>query len=227
MKLGKRGMHAAILLGIVMMGPVGCASAPSRPPQVVMAPGTGVVGAGSAAAIAAAEKAATAYTPADVEFMTGMVPHHAQAVIMSRWAESHGARADVRLLAQKITIAQTAEISMMRRWLGERNQPVPDSMATRHVMKMGDMVHEMLMPGMLSDEEMAALDKARGSAFDRLYLTGMIRHHSGAIEMVHTLFKSPGAALEANVFRFASDVETDQTSEIQRMYIMLETVPKL
>jgi uncharacterized protein (DUF305 family) len=113
----------------------------------------------------------------------------------------------------------------MRRWLRERNLPVPDSMATRHIMRMGDVVHEMLMPGMLSDEEMAALDRARGSAFDRLYLTGMIKHHGGAIDMVHTLFKVNGSAADMTVFRFASDVEADQTSEIQKMYIMLETVP--
>jgi uncharacterized protein (DUF305 family) len=202
----------------------GCRSASK---EIVLAPGAGVVGAGSAAAIAAADKAANSYIQADVDFMTGMVPHHAQAILMSRMAETHGARADVKLLAQKIMIAQTAEIAMMRRWLGERNLPVPDSMSTKHVMKMGDMVHEMLMPGMLTDAEIATLDKARGSAFDRLYLTGMIRHHQGAIEMVHTLFKTPGSAQDVNVFRFASDVETDQTSEIQKMHIMLETVPPL
>jgi uncharacterized protein (DUF305 family) len=153
-----------------------------------------------------------------------MIPHHAQAIVMAGWSVSHGARADVRTLSERIIVSQRDEIRMMRRWLAERGQEVPDSMATRHRMRMGDMVHEMLMPGMLSDEEMAALDKARGSAFDRLFLTGMIRHHQGAIEMVRKLFSSPGAAQEQTVFRFASDVEADQTAEITRMLRMLETI---
>jgi uncharacterized protein (DUF305 family) len=192
---------------------------------VVLAPGAGVVGPGSTAAIAAAEKAAMAFTPADVEFMTGMVPHHAQAIRMARWCPTHGARADITLFCSKIDIAQTDEIRLMRHWLGERALPVPDSMATRHLMKMGDMVHEVLMPGMLTDEQMAALDKARGSAFDRLFLTGMISHHQGAIDMVHELLRQPGSGSELTVWRFATDVEADQTAEIGRMYIMLETVP--
>jgi uncharacterized protein (DUF305 family) len=191
-----------------------------------MALGAGVVGAGSAEVIAAAERAERAYTRADVDFMTGMVPHHAQAVIMSRWALTHGARADVIKLAERIIIAQTDEIRMMRQWLGARGQVVPDSMATRHMMRMGDMVHEVMMPGMLTDDEMAALDRARGSAFDRLYLTGMIKHHQGAIDMVHELFRQPGAGEEQTVFRFATDVEADQSAEIGRMFVMLETVPR-
>jgi uncharacterized protein (DUF305 family) len=190
-----------------------------------MAPGTGVVGANSAGAIAAAEKAASAFAPADVEFMQGMIPHHAQAVIMARWAATHGARADVQILCQRIAIAQTDEIRMMRRWLGERHQEVPDSMSTRHAVKMGDMVHEALMPGMLTDEEMRALDAARGTRFDRLFLTGMIRHHRGAIDMVRELLAHGDAGHDETVFRFASDVEADQTAEVHKMLLMLETVP--
>jgi uncharacterized protein (DUF305 family) len=192
----------------------------------VLAPGSGVVGAGSAAAIATADRTARAFTQADVDFMSGMIPHHAQAVVMAKWAASHGARRDIQLLAERIIVSQRDEIRLMRNWLAERGQPVPDSMATRHVMKMGDMVHEMLMPGMMSDEELAALDRARGSAFDRLFLTGMIRHHEGAIEMVRKLFDRGAGGQEETVFRFASDVEADQLAEIQKMQIMLETVPR-
>jgi uncharacterized protein (DUF305 family) len=191
-----------------------------------MAPGTGVVTANSAAAIAAAEKAAMQYAPADVEFMQGMIPHHAQAVIMARWTMTHGARADVKVLARRIVIAQTDEIRMMRRWLGERGQTMPDSLSTKHVMKMGDMVHETLMPGMLTDEQMKTLDAARDSQFDRLFLTGMIAHHRGAIAMVRELLRHGDAGHDDIVFRFATDVEADQTAEVHKMLLMLETVPQ-
>jgi uncharacterized protein (DUF305 family) len=204
-----------------------CQSAPPQPPPgIVMAPGAGVVGANSAAAIAAADRAAAAFAPADVEFMQGMIPHHAQAVIMSHWAATHGARADVRILAERIAVAQGDEIRLMRRWLGERKQEVPDSMATKHVMKMAGMVHESLMPGMLSDEQMRALDAARGAAFDRLFLTGMIGHHAGAIGMVRELFNHGDAGHDDTVWRFATDVEADQTTEMHKMQLMLETVPE-
>jgi uncharacterized protein (DUF305 family) len=159
--------------------------------------------------------------------MQGMIPHHAQAVIMAGWAASHGARADVQRLCLRIIAAQSDEIGMMRRWLRERKQTVPDSTSTKHMMKMGDMMHEMLMPGMLSDEEMAQLDKARGSAFDRLFLNGMIRHHRGAIEMVETLLRNGNAGHDDTVFRFANDVVSDQSAEITVMLRMLETVPPL
>jgi len=178
-------------------------------------------------ALVTADSAARAFAPADVEFMQGMVPHHAQAIRMAGWAETHGARADVKLLSARILVAQTDEIRMMRRWLADRRQEVPDSMAMRHVMTMNGMRHEMMMPGMLTDEEMAALDAARGSAFDRLFLTGMIRHHQGAIEMVYTLLSHGNAGHDDTVFRFANDVVSDQSAEITLMYRMLETVPPL
>jgi uncharacterized protein (DUF305 family) len=164
------------------------------------------------------------YTDADVEFMSGMIPHHAQAVIMAGWAPTHGARKDVATLCERIVVGQHDEIVMMQNWLRDRGQEVPDATSTRHKMKMNGMDHEMLMPGMLTDEEMAALDRARGSEFDRLFLTGMIKHHQGAIDMVDVLFKSYGAAQDELVFKFASDVYADQSIEIDRMNQMLESV---
>jgi uncharacterized protein (DUF305 family) len=161
------------------------------------------------------------YTDADVEFMSGMIPHHAQAVVMAGWAPTHGARQDVAILCERIVVAQRDEIAMMREWLGDRGQEVPDATSTRHKMKMDGAVHEMLMPGMLSDEEMAALDKARGPEFDRLFLEGMIKHHQGAIDMVDVLFKAYGAAQDETIFKFASDVYADQGIEIERMREML------
>ena len=161
------------------------------------------------------------YTDADVDFMAGMIPHHAQAVIMAGWAPTHGAREDVAVLCERIVVAQRDEIAMMQTWLRDRGLDVPDATSTRHKMKMGGMTHEMLMPGMLSDEEMAALDKSRGPEFDRLFLEGMIKHHQGAIDMVDVLFKAYGAAQDETVFKFASDVYADQGIEIDRMHQML------
>jgi len=111
----------------------------------------------------------------------------------------------------------------MQQWLRDRGQIVPDATATRHRMKMDGMEHDMLMPGMLTDEEMSALDRARGAEFDRLFLTGMIKHHRGAIDMVDVLFKAYGAAQDEMVFKFASDVYADQSIEIDRMQQMLES----
>ena len=154
--------------------------------------------------------------------MSGMIPHHAQAVVMAGWAPTHGARKDVAILCERIVVGQRDEIAMMQTWLRDRGLPVPDATSTRHKMKMNGVEHDMLMPGMLTDEEMAALDRARGPEFDRLFLIGMIKHHQGAIDMVDVLFKSYGAAQDETVFKFASDVYADQSIEIDRMHKMLE-----
>ena len=161
------------------------------------------------------------YSDADVDFMSGMIPHHAQAVIMAGWAPSHGARSDVAVLCERIVVGQRDEIATMQTWLRDRGLPVPDAASTRHKMTMNGVTHEMLMPGMLTDEEIAALDRARGPEFDRLFLVGMIKHHQGAIDMVDLLFKSYGAAQDEIVFKFASDVYADQSTEINRMNDML------
>ena len=162
------------------------------------------------------------YTDADIEFMSGMIPHHAQAVLMAGWAPTHGARKDVAILCERILVGQRDEIAMMQTWLSDRGQTVPDATSTRHRMKMNGMEHDMLMPGMMSDEEMAALDRARGPEFDRLFLLGMIKHHQGAIDMVDVLFKAFGAAQDETIYKFASDVYADQSIEIDRMHQMLE-----
>ena len=110
------------------------------------------------------------YSDADIEFMSGMIPHHAQAVIMAGWAPSHGARKDVAILCERIVVGQRDEIALMQTVAADRGLPVPDAKSTRHKMKMNGVEHDMLMPGMLTDEEMAALDEARGPEFDRLFL---------------------------------------------------------
>jgi uncharacterized protein (DUF305 family) len=130
----------------------------------------------------------------------------------------------VRLLCERIVVGQGDEIKLMQTWLRDRNQPVPAANAMRMKMMMNGMEHEMLMPGMLSDEEMAQLDKARGPEFDRLFIVGMIKHHYGAITMVDEMFGTPGAGQDEVVFRFASDVYADQTTEIERMQKMLTSL---
>lgn len=166
---------------------------------------------------------APAVNEADVTFMSGMIPHHAQAVLIAGWAPSRAVRQDVRILSERIVVSQKDEIKLMQTWLDDRGLPVPDANATHHVMKMGDMEHKMLMPGMLTEAELAQLEKARGAEFDRLFLTFMIKHHEGALTMVDTLFASYGAAQDETVFRFASDVYADQQAEIERMQIMLSS----
>jgi uncharacterized protein (DUF305 family) len=159
------------------------------------------------------------YTAADVHFISGMIGHHAQAVVMAGWAPTHGASAAVRTLCERIVVAQTDEIKFMQRWLDERHEPVPPADPNGHMMP--GMDHPMLMPGMLTPEQMKQLDAARGSEFDRLFLTFMIQHHQGAISMVEQLMGSYGAAQDDAVFKFASDVNADQTTEIDRMNLML------
>ncbi|MEX2270403.1 MAG: DUF305 domain-containing protein [Vicinamibacterales bacterium] len=162
------------------------------------------------------------HSDADVQFMSGMIPHHAQAVVIAGWVPERTQRRDVRVLAERIVVAQKDEIALMQTWLSDRGLDVPAADATHHVMKHGDMEHKMLMPGMLSDEELAKLKAARGAAFDRLFLEYMIKHHQGAITMVEQLFKSYGAAQDDTVFRFATDVYADQTTEIDFMTRMLQ-----
>ena len=121
--------------------------------------------------------------PADVNFMAGMIPHHAQAVLIAGWAASHGASSELQALCERIVVAQRDEIELMRNWLRDRGQPVPPPDAKRHRMVMHGTEHEMLMPGMLTDEELARLDSARGVHFDELFLEYMIKHHEGALRM--------------------------------------------
>jgi uncharacterized protein (DUF305 family) len=164
------------------------------------------------------------FNQADVDFMQGMIPHHAQAVKMAKWAPAQGEHKGLKNLCERIVVGQSQEIKMMRQWLADRGQEVPDADSMRHKMKMGDMVHEMLMPGMLTDEEMAALEKARGKEWDRLFLLGMIKHHQGAIDMVDVLFKSYGAVQGDDIYKFASDVYADQSVEIEVMKQMLAEI---
>ena len=168
------------------------------------------------------------YTEADVHFMSHMIGHHAQAIVMSGWAPTHGASPSVRTLAARIINAQQDEIATMQRWLQDRRQPVPevDTAGTNGMkMKMGGADHMMLMPGMLTQDQMKQLDQAQGGEFDRSFLTFMIQHHRGAVTMVQDLFGTNGAARDETVFKFANDVNADQSTEIARMQTMLAALP--
>jgi uncharacterized protein (DUF305 family) len=161
------------------------------------------------------------FTPADVQFMSGMIYHHAQAVMMAGWAPTHDASPTLRALCERIVVGQTDEINLMQRWLRDRHLTVPDPKAVQMIMP--GMDSSMMMPGMLTAEQLAELDKARGPDFDRLFLQFMIQHHRGAITMVNQLF-GMGSGEEEVVFKFASDVYADQTTEIDRMQRMLATL---
>jgi uncharacterized protein (DUF305 family) len=176
----------------------------------------------AAMARARADSARHPWTEADARFMSNMIGHHAQAIVMAQMAPTHGASPSVQTLAARIINAQRDEIVTMQTWLRDRGRPVPEARPMAMHMDMGGgMQHEMLMPGMLTQEQMAALDAARGPDFDRLFLRLMIQHHSGAVQMVSELFSSYGAGQDETVFKFASDVNVDQTTEIARMQRML------
>jgi uncharacterized protein (DUF305 family) len=164
------------------------------------------------------------WSRADVEFMQGMIMHHAQAVEMTALIESHTENKELRLLGARISSSQSDEIKFMKRWLAARGEPV--SMAAGGMQGM-DMSREPmgLMPGMLTPEQMEALRKAKGPEFDRLFLTGMIQHHGGALTMVKDLFETAGAGQDAELFNFATDVDSGQRAEIRIMQAMLEKKP--
>jgi uncharacterized protein (DUF305 family) len=163
---------------------------------------------------------------ADAQFMQGMIMHHAQAVEMTALIESHTENKDVRSLGARISRSQSDEIKFMKRWLASRGQPTSHAMHDMSHMNMshGNMSHESmaLMPGMLTAEQMEALRKARGEEFDRLFLTGMIQHHGGALTMVKDLFDTAGAGQDAELFNFATDVDSGQRAEIRIMQSMLK-----
>jgi uncharacterized protein (DUF305 family) len=154
------------------------------------------------------------HTGADVQFMQGMIGHHAQALEMTALVPSRTGSEDMRLLALRIEASQADEINMMQRWLEVRGQTVPGPHA-HHA------AGAKLMPGMLTPDEMGRLAQAKGIAFDRLFLELMIKHHEGALIMVRDLLSQPGAGQESEIFAFASDVDADQRMEIDRMGAML------
>ncbi|HEX3280945.1 MAG TPA: DUF305 domain-containing protein [Pyrinomonadaceae bacterium] len=175
-------------------------------------------------------------SPADVKFMQGMIMHHAQAVEMTALIESHTKNKELHLLGARIGKSQGDEINFMKRWLTARGEPITPTTPEMAGMDMSNQSmpgmdmpshtthsgHSMLMPGMLSPQQMRALKKATGAQFDRLFLTGMIQHHGGALVMVKDLFDTAGAGQDAELFNFTTDVDSGQRAEIRIMQSMLE-----
>lgn len=220
--------HGAVLF-VVLTGVTACggtASTPAPPPG--RDPET--LAALEALYRARADSATMNVHEADVRFMTGMIGHHAQALVMSHLAPGNGANEEVLVLTRRIINAQTDEIALMQSWLRDRGRPVPEVDAMGNVGGAGAMhgagMHgpDMQMSGMLSPEQLDELRAARGPDFDRLFLTYMIQHHNGAVSMVHELFATDGAAQDNLTFKLASDIQVDQTTEVARMERMLESL---
>lgn len=201
----------------------------SNPPPAIQTPAiTPAVKPGDSAAIAKAkaDSARYPYTAADIHFVSGMIVHHSQAILIAGWAPTHGANASLRTLSERIINGQQDEILTMQQWLRDRLQPVPESGSGTGTMQMVmiGVEHEMLMPGMLTDAQLARLDSAKGADFDRLFLTFMIQHHRGALTMVNELLSTQGALQDQTVFKLASDINADQSTEVERMQRMLSTI---
>jgi uncharacterized protein (DUF305 family) len=208
-----------VIVFVTAVCAAGCGSASSGSAPPVIQPGAP----GQADKVLTADTASALpqpkFSPADVTFMQGMIHHHSQAIDMVELLYQRTASDDMRKLARRIEVSQNDELGMMRRWLEARGQEVP-----------GPHAHHMpgapLMPGMLTPDEMAKLATVKGPEFDRLFLEGMIKHHSGALTMVADLFATAGAAQGSEIFAFASDVDADQRMEIDRMSAMLKELQK-
>jgi uncharacterized protein (DUF305 family) len=161
------------------------------------------------------------YTEADVNFMSGMIGHHSQAIAMAKWAPTRAASQSIRTLTARIINAQQDEITLMSQWLRQHGQKVPEATPMGIKMNMGGMEHVMSMPGMLTEAQMKELEASSGKKFDELFLTFMIQHHKGALAMVKELFGTPGAGQDETTFKLASDINADQETEIDRMQKML------
>jgi len=215
---GFAAVLAVCALAACSRGP-GAQAQPAPETSASAAPGDAAI------AKARADSARYPYTEADVRFMSAMIGHHSQALVMAGWAPSHGASPAVRRLAERIVGGQQDEIATMEQWLRERRQPVPEPGAMSSTMHgAGHDGHAMLMPGMLTGPQLRQLDEARGPEFDRLFLTFMIQHHRGAVSMVQQLFGTRAAAQDETVFKFANDVSADQSTEIARMETMLASL---
>lgn len=197
----------ALFVAAAVAAAAGCKSAPAPSPRIVQpgAPGQ------ESKVVSSLPSAPSKPVPADVEFMQGMIAHHAQAVEMVSLLKTRTTREAMHMLGLRIEVSQNDEIAMMRAWLKEHGAAVPDE----HAHHSG-----VLMPGMVSAEQMSKLSASKDAEFDKLFLELMIAHHEGALVMVKKLMEAPGAAQLASVFAFASDVEADQTAEIRRMRVL-------
>jgi uncharacterized protein (DUF305 family) len=222
----RSGLMAVVALMCFLSLPVCAQQADPNAPPVVVQPGA--PGQPTRTLPPSTRAILPPRSPKDVEFMQGMIMHHAQAVEMTALIESHTENRELRLLGARISQSQSDEMKFMKRWLEIRGEPVSPPMPgmAGHDMSGHDMSsHHMLMPGMLTPKQMDALRKAKGAEFDRLFLTGMIQHHNGALIMVKDLFDTAGAGQDAELFNFATDVDSGQRAEIKIMQTMSSEKP--
>lgn len=218
------GIAAAFALACFLSIPVCAQQTDSKDSTVVVQPGA--PGQPTKILPPSTRAKLTPRSPKDVEFMQGMIMHHAQAVEMTALIESRTENKKLRLLGARISQSQSDEMSFMKRWLEVRGEPISMPMpAMMDMLGMDMSSHHHLMPGMLSAEQMDALKKAKGADFDRLFLEGMIQHHTGALTMVKELFETPGAGQDAELFNFTTDVDSGQRAEIKIMQTLLGEKP--
>jgi len=218
------GVAASVLIGLLTL-PISAQQGDSKTQPIVVQPGA--PGQPTKVLPASTKASLPPLSRKDVEFMQGMIMHHAQAVEMTALIESHTQNKELSLLGARISHSQSEEIRFMQRWLEARGQPTTLQMSGMDMpdMDMSGMdmsSHHMLMPGMLTKKQMAALRKAVGAEFDHLFLTGMIQHHGGALTMVKDLYDTAGAGQDAELFNFTTDVDSGQRAEIRIMQTMLE-----
>lgn len=214
-RLSVTAAAAAILLGVAACrtgAPASPQQAPSQPAPIIL-PGAPGQASREIDAARSVDLSKVRYSAADVEFMQGMIGHHAQAVEMVELLKTRASHPAMQPLGHRIELSQADEIRMMQEWLVARGQQAPEQHAHHG--------EHAMMPGMLTPEQMTRLAAAKGTEFDRLFLEGMIAHHQGALTMVEELMKKPGAAQESEIYGFVSDVVADQSAEIERMGAML------
>lgn len=229
--ISRGGFLSVCFFSILLSLPVYAQQTETNPPPNIVQPGAP----GQATKVLPPTTRATLpqIAPKDVEFMQGMIMHHAQAVEMTALIEARTENKNIRLLGARISQSQSDEMNFMKRWLTNRGQEVSApmhkmagmDMSSHHSSQHHSSDHQMTMPGMLTEEQMEALKNAKGAEFDELFLKGMIQHHKGALVMVNELFNTAGAGQDAELFNFATDVDSGQTAEIKIMQNMLGEKP--
>ena len=224
----RRTPLAAVALACLLSLSINAQQAEPKAPVVVQ---PGAPGQPTATLPSSTRPTLQAASAADVLFMQHMIMHHAQAVEMTALIESHTTNKQLLTLGERISRSQSDEIKFMKRWLAARGAPIEPEMTSMPRMDMptmdmsGQVSHPMLMPGMLTPKQMEDLRNAKGAAFDRLFLTGMIQHHTGALTMVKDLFDTAGAGQDAELFNFTTEVDSGQRAEIRIMQSMLGQKP--
>lgn len=215
-----RGAVLTMLVTVsVAIASVGCTRAASSEPAGAAPQPSSASAIGAGAGGTNAADTLQNYSPADVRFLQRMIPHHAQALLLTGMVDDRTESVDIRNIAERIEASQESEIELMRQWLIRRGEDAPD-VDPRHAHHMNR--GGAAMPGMLTEEQLARLEAASGTQFDKLFLEYMIEHHEGALVMVGELFATAGAGEETEIFRLASDVDADQRAEIRRLRMLLE-----